>query len=215
MKTQGQTRTGSAFVLLLLISAGMASVPDGSDSVARVREFYAAHTGVVLVAQAVGLAAAVVFALFARALSTSAHRGAPALRRWGCAVAVAAAVTALPVLALCASAARASTASVHRLAVAGDWTDVLLFAAIAGFSTSVARTSPRTGLRALAAVVAVLSVARAVLLAVGATTLELVAPLAFVLLVLTISWIDPFRAGARRRPARSSTGPTPTSEGGP
>ena len=218
MTPQGQTRTGGIFVLLLLVSAGMASVPDGGDVVTRVRAFYAAHTGVVLVAQVVGLAAAVVFALFARALSASApQRGSAGLRRWGYAVAVAAAVTVLPVLALCAVAAHASRRTVHGLAVAGDWTDVLLFAAIAGFCIAVARTSPRTGLRTLAAVVAALAAARAVLLGVGATRLELVAPLAFVVLVLTLSWLDPFRAHARRRDSRSSTrptGPTPTSGGG-
>lgn len=219
MRTQGQTRNGSAFVVLLLLSAGMATVPGGGDSVTRVREFYAAHTGVVLVAQALGLAAAGVFALFARALSASTLRhGSVGLRLWGYAVAIAAAVTALPVLALCGVSGHASTANVHRLAVAGDWTDVLLFAAIAGFGVALVRTSSRTGPRALAAAVAALAAARAGLIALGATALELVAPLSFVLLVLAVSWIDPFRAAEPRRATPGSIPPIPppqTSEGGP
>src|SRR4051795_898146 len=39
---------GLAFVVLLLLGAGMANVPGRKDSVAQVRHFYEEHTGVVL-----------------------------------------------------------------------------------------------------------------------------------------------------------------------
>ena len=42
---------GLTFVVLLLLSAGMASVPGGSDPASAVRDFYTAHTGVIVVAQ--------------------------------------------------------------------------------------------------------------------------------------------------------------------
>ncbi len=180
--------TGATFTVLLLVSAGMASVPGGSDPPGQVAAFYVAHTAVIVVAQLLGLLAAAVLVLFARALSTTAS-GPRALRvrRWGYAVAAAAVLTALPVLALCAVAGHGSAGWVHALAVASDWTDVVLFAAIAGLGVSVAQATARVWVRGLAAVVAVLSAARAVLLALGASALEVTAPVGFVVLVMALS----------------------------
>jgi hypothetical protein len=183
------TLTGFAFTALLLLSAGMASVPNAEDSVGSVRDFYLQHTGVVLVAQLVGLLAAAVFALFAWfvAATMDSRIAAPAVRRWGYGVAVTAAITAVPVLWLCTVSDNGSTELLHRLTEASDWTDVLLFATIAGFSGSVVGATARRWLRGLAGVVGLLAVARAVLIALGTDTLELIAPLAFLVLVVTLS----------------------------
>ena len=59
---------GVAFVLLLLLSAGMATVPGGDDGVSFVRGFYEANRAVIVISQVTGLAAAVAFLPFARGL---------------------------------------------------------------------------------------------------------------------------------------------------
>src|SRR3954462_5748268 len=147
---------GFTFVVLLLVSAGMASVPGGDDPVLKARHFYTDHPGLVVVAQGIGLVAAVVFVLFARALreawSTSARAS------WvgwsGYAFAAAAVVTVVPVLWLCGVAGGASATVVHRLTQASDWADVLLFAAIAVFVSVVALVAPQVWLRWVAWAVA-------------------------------------------------------------
>ena len=186
---RGATAWGFTFVALLLVSAGMASVPGGDDSVAKVRDFYTAHAGVIVTAQVVGLVAAAVFVLFARSVATSPQipDGAPWVRRCGYAVAAAAVVTVVPVLWLCAVAGDGSATMVHRLAQASDLVDVVLFAAIAAFAASVAMVTELTWLRWLAWVVGALALVRAVLLAGGSGALDLVAPLAFIALVLALS----------------------------
>lgn len=202
--TQRRTHRGTAawgltFVVLLLVSAGMASVPGGDDSVVKVRDFYLAHTGIIVTAQVIGLVAAAVFVPFVRSLgeawSTSAR--APWVARLGYAVAAAAVVTVVPVLWLYAVAGDGSGALVHRLARASDLVDVVLFTAIAAFAVAVALVVPRAWLGLLSWVVAALALVRAVLLATGSEVLELVAPLAFVTLVLALS------LSALTRPRRS------------
>jgi hypothetical protein len=189
---RGTAAAGSTFTLLLLLSAGMAAVPAAADPVERVRDFYLRHAGVVVVAQLVALLAAASFALFAWLLAATA--GSPAhgrrVRRSGQAVAVVAAGTSVPVLWLCAAAHDGSNSLIHRLTVAADWTDVVLFATIAGFSASVSRAARRRWLRSLAMVVTVVAAGRAVLLGLGMGTLELIAPLAFLALVGALSAVN-------------------------
>ena len=188
---RGTAARGFTFVVLLLVSAGMASVPGGKDSVERVRDFYTAHVGIVVTAQVVGLLAAAVFVLFARSLARSSHIADRASWVQGCgyAVAAAAVLTAIPVLLLCDVANDGSDRFVHRLAQASDVVDVVLFAAIAAFAASVATATRLVWLRWLAWVVAVVALARAVLLAGGSGALELVGPLAFIALVLALSTV--------------------------
>src|SRR3954451_24212419 len=62
---------GLAFVVLLLLGAGMANVPGRKDSVAQVRHFYEEHTGVVLLSQVVELIAALPLVLFILGLAAS------------------------------------------------------------------------------------------------------------------------------------------------
>ena len=179
---------GMAFVVLLLLSAGMASVPGGSDSVAPVRSFYTDNGPVVLVAQLVGLAAAVAFVVHASALARVVPSAAStSLRLAGFLVAAAAVLTAVPVLLLTAMAGGASEGVVRGLARESDLTDVPLFATMAFFAIVAVRASGRSWLGGLAGIVAVLTAARAVLLAFGSAWLGLVAPLAFIALILVVS----------------------------
>ena len=62
---------GLAFVLLLLVSAGMVTVPGEQDGVAFTRDFYRDNRSVIVVSQAIGLVAAGTFAGFARGLQRS------------------------------------------------------------------------------------------------------------------------------------------------
>ena len=63
---------GLVFLVMLLVGAGMASVPGRGDSAAQVRRFYDEHTGVVLLSQTVELIATVPLVLFLLGLATSA-----------------------------------------------------------------------------------------------------------------------------------------------
>lgn len=182
---------GLGFVVLLLVSAGMVTVPGDRDSVAFVRDFYAENGGVVLVAQVIGLLAAAAFLAFALRLQRAS--GIAGDRPWvlvsGIAVAAAAALTAVPPLLLTREAESGSADTVANLARASDLTDVLLFAAIGAFGAAVAASVRVVWVRAVAAIAGLASLARAALLLVGSALLEVVAPLAFIVLVLGLSWL--------------------------
>lgn len=180
--------TGLGFIVLLLLSAGMASVPTGSDSVATVRAFYVDHTPVVVVAQLIGLAAAAMFAVHIHALAgVLSPSVSTRLRRAGFLVAAGAGLTALPVLALTAIVASAPDRVIAGFARASDLTDVVLFASISLFAAVAARASGPSWVGVLAGTVALVALARSVLLASGSTALVLVAPLAFISLVAVLS----------------------------
>jgi hypothetical protein len=121
-------------------------------------------------------------------------------------------VTAIPVLALCVVAGDASARTLQALALASDLVDVLLFAAIAVFAGVIAGLASMPVLRVLAGLVAALAAARAVLLLAGSGLLEVVAPVAFVVLVLALSVLllrgrDPISAGRRSTPRWRAAGP--------
>ena len=182
---------GLTFVALLLVSAGMASVPGGDDTVAVVRAFYLEHTSVVLAAQLIGLVAVIPLVLFFRGLARSSLVSASRERSiWVCGVAVAAAavVTAAPALWLCATADTATASVVHGWAVASDLVDVLLFLAIAAFGAACARSlQGGAWVRWMSLVVAAACLARAVGILIGSALLEVVAPVGFIVLVCALS----------------------------
>jgi hypothetical protein len=76
---------------------------------------------------------------------------------------------------------------VHRLAVASDLVDVLLFVMIGAYGGVLAKAVSATWLKALAVGVAVLAVARAIEITVDTALLEVLAPVAFVALVALVS----------------------------
>jgi hypothetical protein len=176
----------------------MASVPGGSDSVATVRAFYVGNAQVVVVAQLIGLAAAAVFAVHARALAgVLSPSVSTRLRRAGFLVAASAGLTALPVLALTAVVASAPDRAIAGLARASDLTDIVLFASVSLFAAVAARASGPSWVGVLAGTVALLALARSVLLASGSAALVLVAPVAFIALVavLSIRQLTPTKRG--------------------
>ena len=175
--------------MLLLVGAGMASVPGGDDTVADARAFYVDNTGVVLAAQVVGLVAVAPLLLFVRGLARSPLvAGRNHVRTTGVLVAAAAVVTAVPPLWLCAVAGTAPADTVHRWTVASDLVDVLLFVAIAGFAAACASAVPHPGwLRWVGIVVAAACLGRALVILAGGGLLTVVAPLGFVGLVCVLS----------------------------
>ena len=177
---------GLGFVVLLLLSAGMVTVPGRGTAAQAAVAFYRDHLGIIVVAQVIGLIATVAFVLFALGLQRQ-DGGRPLLRYAGVAVAAATVVTAVPVLWLCLAAPTVSSRMLAGLLVASDLVDVVLFLAIAGFAAAVAIAVRPRWAWALAPAVALLSVARAVLLVIGSGLLEAIAPVAFLVLVLVLS----------------------------
>jgi hypothetical protein len=187
---------GFGFVVLLLVSAGMASVPTRSDSAEIVRGYYTEHTAIVVVAQLIGLGAAVAFGVFAQRTglgnrTSRAEAGGRGNRSGG-----GRGLHRDPTVVVVRRCWQASNATLDTLVVASDVTDVALFVAIAAFASCVALTGA-TWLCVLALVTALVSLVHAVLLIADASPLEAVAPLAFITLVLALSVV------ALREPART------------
>lgn len=193
MQGRGGTRRtggwGLAFVVLLLLGAGMASVPGGDDPVALIRRFYEDHGTVVLVSQVVELLATLPLVLFLLGLAASTLvRGRREALVTGGAVVVTSLLTLVPPLLLVALHDRGSAGQVRALATLSDLTDVLLFAAIAGWAFGVGRARRGPGwLRGLALLVGLLAAGRAVEILLGGALLEVAAPLGFLLLVVALS----------------------------
>jgi hypothetical protein len=182
-------RWGLGFVLLLLIGAGMASVPGGDDTVGQVRRFYEDNAGVVFLSQVVELVATLPLVLFLRGLAASSLvRAGRATTTTGVALVAASLLTLVPPLLLVPLHDRAPAEQVRALAVASDLTDVLLFATISGFAAvwGWAGRGPRW-LRVLALLVGLAAPVRAVEILLDGHLLEVVAPLGFIVLVVAMS----------------------------
>ena len=181
---------GIAFVVLLLLQAGMADIPTLETPIGRIQRFYANHGGIIVAAQVISIFASVLFLLFAWALAGQLDpRTAPVmtrLRATGVLVGLASIATAIPPV-LLALASSPSDATAHALTRAADLTDVVLFSAIALFSLEVARDATIGWLKGAALAVVALSVVRAVLGVAEVTALDIVAPLAFLALVVAVS----------------------------
>jgi hypothetical protein len=179
---------GVAFVLLLLLSAGMVTVPGGDRGVAFVRDFYEANRIVIVLAQAIGLMAAAAFLPFARGLQRQSWVGRrPWVFVFGAAVSVAAVLAAVPPLLLCVVASTAGSGTLDALATASDRVDVVLFATISAFAVAVAVAVDTTWVRALSAIVALTTAVRGLFSLTGQEPLELVAPMAFIVLVVSLA----------------------------
>ena len=170
---------GIVFVVLLLVSAAMVSVPTASESGDRIAAFYRAHASVIVVQQIAGVLALAAFIAFALSLPPN---------RWlrvGLWLFVATElVTNLVPLALVALNPSAETA--HTLTFVEDLADSALFISMALFASAVT-LGERLWLRIAGYAVALVAVIRAVGGPLGMTALDLVAPLAFVAFVLVFS----------------------------
>jgi hypothetical protein len=179
---------GVAFVLLLLLSAGMVTVPGADRGASFVRDFYEANRTVIVLAQAIGLMAAVAFLPFARGLQRQSWVGRrPWVFVFGAAVSVAAVLAAVPPLLLCVVASTAGSGTLDALATASDRVDVVLFATISAFAVAVAVAVDTTWVRALSAIVALTTAVRGLFSLTGQEPLELVAPMAFLVLVVSLA----------------------------
>ena len=179
---------GLAFVVLLLIGAGMASVPGGNDSVAEVRRFYEEHAGVILLSQVVELIATVPLVLFVLGVAASrlVRARRPAMLAGGAMVG-ASVLTLIPPLLLVLVHDDASARQVHALAVLSDLTDVLLFASITAFAACEWAGHGPTWLRWLALLTGLAAGVRAVEILFGSDLLEVMAPIGFIVLVVATS----------------------------
>lgn len=177
---------GIAFAVLVLIGAGMVSLPTADDSSARIVAFYDAHASIVIAAQVVGIVAIVPLVLFVLALARRAPDASSARRVIAVLILVAAAelVTALPALVLALDSPSASAA--HRWTLAGDLADAGLFASLGLFSLAVL-PGRVVWVRGFGFLVALLALVRAFGGPLGFTALDAVAPIAYLLFVVVLS----------------------------
>jgi hypothetical protein len=172
---------GIAFVVTLAVSAGMVSLPTSAQSGGQIAGFYRAHAAVILVQQVLGVLSVVFFLAFAVALG--ARR-----RRWLLIGAVLVAITeiATNVLPVILALSNPAPDGAYALTVAEDLADAALFASVAVFS--VAATIHQVAwVQVAGLVVAALSVIRAAASPFAITALDLLAPLAFIVLILILS----------------------------
>ncbi len=173
---------GIVFVVLLLVSVAMVSVPTAAESGDRIAAFYRAHASLIVAQQIAGALALAAFLAFA--LSLPANRW---LRIAVWTFAATELVTNLVPLAIVAVNPTAGTA--HSLTFLEDLADTALFVSVALFVSAATLGEP-TWLRIAGYVVALASVLRAVGGPLGLTALDQVAPLAFVAFVLVFSiWL--------------------------
>src|SRR5439155_22068543 len=135
---------GVAFVILLLVSAAMVSLPTAAEPGDRIAAFYAAHQQVIVWQQIVGTLALVPFLAFAAALSRWARIDGRR-NRWlmpaAGLVALATVATSL-VAAAMALMPDLSPALAHQLTVIEDLADSVLFASLAGFVLAASTGAP-------------------------------------------------------------------------
>ena len=167
---------GTAFVVLLFVSAAMASLPTSADSDAAIIAFYRDHASVVVLQQVVGALALAPFVLFALSLEPNRWLR-PAVFLF---VAVELVTNVVPLVIVVAR----DTA--RPLTLVEDVADAALFLAVALF-VAVATLRQPLWLRLTAYLVAALCVIRALASPLHADFLDLVAPLAFIAFVLLMS----------------------------
>jgi hypothetical protein len=170
---------GIVFVVLLLVSAAMVSLPTAAEKGDRIAAFYAAHGQLIVLQQIVGLIALAAFIAFA--LSLQANRWLrPALLVF----VLSELVTNLVPLVIVAT--RPSADAGHSLTFVEDVADSALFISVALFVSAATLVEP-LWLRLGGYLVAAACVFRAVASPFGVTALDQFAPLLFVAFVLVLS----------------------------
>ena len=196
----GNTRSGPsdgwwfiAFVVLVFVGAAVVSLPESDRPPNTIHAFYSAHRVAVTVTQVAGLVATGALLMVIRALLRWVGGGWP-LVVTGTLVALANVGTAVPVLWLAYGTGGSVATSLARW---GDWTDDILFIVIGLFAVVLSTVAPGPALRLGCALVAVLCTVRGAGGALGLTALDVVAPLAFLVLMVWLG-IARLRAGAVR-----------------
>ncbi len=153
---------GVAFVILLVVSAAMVSLPTAAEGGERIAAFYAAHKQLIVWQQIVGVLEVLPFLAFAASLSSRVRMSGRA-NRWlmpaAGLVAMASVVTSLVPLAMVLMA-NLSPDLAHQLTVVEDLADAGLFASLAAFVLAASTGAP-VWVRAPAFLVAIVAVARA------------------------------------------------------
>jgi hypothetical protein len=172
---------GVAFVVTLFVGAAMVSVPTGSEGGRQIQAFYAAHATVVVVQQVLAILALGFLLAFALALGA---RRRPWLLVGSVLVAIAELATNIPPVVL--AVANLGPDGAHTLTVIEDIADGALFVSIAVFSVA-ATMGEMAWVRAAGFVVAAVSLLHVVMTPLGVYALDVVAPTAFLGLVLIVS----------------------------
>jgi hypothetical protein len=170
---------GIVFVVLLLVSAAMVSVPTAAESGSRIAAYYSAHAQLIVIQQVVGILALGAFIAFA--LSLPANRWLR-LALWVF-VATELVTNFVPLVIVLANP---GADNAHTLTFVEDLADSAFFISIGLFASAATLNEP-TWLRMVGYVIALTSVIRAVGSPLGMTALDQVAPLAFVAFVLLLS----------------------------
>jgi hypothetical protein len=192
---------GIAFVIALLVSAGMVSLPTAAEHGTNISDFYSAHRQIIIWQQVVGALALLPFLAFVAAIIDRIRATGRQPSGWlipASALVVAAelATNVVPIALVLASQPSADLA--HTLTLVEDLADSALFASIAAFVLA-ASSAETSWVRALTALVALASVARAVASPLGLTALDTAAPLAFIGVVVLLSIRMLAGAGPARR----------------
>jgi len=172
---------GIAFAVTLLVAGAMVSLPSARWTGRAIADFYAAHTGVILVQQLLGVVTLAFFLAFALAL------GAP-WRRWLLVGTALLAISELVtnIVAVILALTNPGPDGAHAWTVIEDFADEALFISIAVFS--VAAAIDEVGwVRAVGLVVAVISLLRVLLTLFGEAALDALAPIAFLILIVILS----------------------------
>ena len=172
---------GIAFVVTLFVSGAMVSLPTGRQTGRAIAAFYAAHAGVILVQQVLGVLTLVFFLGFALALG--ARR-----RRWLLAGTVLLAISELVtnIVPVILALTNPGPDGAHAWTVIEDLADEALFISIAVFSAA-ATTAEVGWVRAVGLVVAAISLLRVGLTLFGVAALDALAPIAFLILIVILS----------------------------
>jgi len=172
---------GVAFVVTLFVEGAMVTVPTASEGGRQIQAFYAAHAAVVLIQQVLAIVALGFLLAFAMALG--ARR-----RRWLLVGTVALAITELatnipPVI---LAVGNLGPDGAHTLTVVEDVADAALVVSIAVFSVA-ATMAEVAWVRAAGFVVAAVSLLHLAITPLGVRALDVLAPTAFLALVLILS----------------------------
>src|SRR2546426_2826342 len=172
---------GVAFVVTLFVAGAMVSLPTAKQGGRTIEAFYAAHTGVILAQQVLGVVTLAFFLAFALALG--ARR-----RRWLLVGTVLLAIAELvtDIVPIVLALTSAGPDGDHAWTVIEDLADEALFISIAVFSVA-ATVAEVGGVRAAGLMVAAISLLRVVLTLFSVSALDVLAPVGFLILILILS----------------------------
>jgi hypothetical protein len=172
---------GVAFVLTLSVGAAMVSLPTATESGRQINAFYTAHPAVILVQQLLAIVALGFLVAFAVALGARRRRS---LMIATVLLAITELATNIPpaILAL----TNLDPDSAHALTVFEDIADMALSLSIGVFAV-VATMGQVAWVRAAGLLVAAISLVRVVVTPFSVRALDVVAPIAFLVLILILS----------------------------